>query len=145
MVTVERYGVLDSWVEELANSTPVIEVPIKPDYIPGFYLSIVVLSPRVDKPLGPDQVDLGKPTTVVQRSPFVLQEEPFESLGRRRTLHDRRSSLSKTFIKEMGLAKRKNGRMGRQNRLQQRRSGSWTSDDEYSLHDAALSWVFGVR
>ncbi|TQV66502.1 large extracellular alpha-helical protein [Exilibacterium tricleocarpae] len=61
LVTVERYGVLDSWIETLDTSTPVIEVPIKPDYLPGFYLSVVALSPRVAKPLGPDRVDLGKP------------------------------------------------------------------------------------
>jgi len=62
LITVERYGVLDSWVQELKGSTPIIEFPIKPDYIPGFYLSVVVVSPRVAKPLGPDNVDLGKPT-----------------------------------------------------------------------------------
>ncbi len=62
LVSVERYGVLDSWVQTLETSTPVIEVPVKPDYLPGFYLSVVVLSPRVDKPLGDGKVDLGKPS-----------------------------------------------------------------------------------
>lgn len=61
LITVERYGVLDSWVQTLETSTPVIEVPVKPDYLPGFYLSVVALSPRVEKPLGPGKVDLGKP------------------------------------------------------------------------------------
>ncbi|MBA3036499.1 MAG: large extracellular alpha-helical protein, partial [Desulfobacterium sp.] len=62
LVTIERYGILDSWIETLETSTPVIKVPIKPDYLPGFYLSVVAISPRVDKPLGPDKVDLGKPS-----------------------------------------------------------------------------------
>lgn len=62
LITVERYGVLDSWVKTLDTSTPVIEIPIKPDYLPGFYLSVVTLSPRVEKPLGPGKVDLGKPS-----------------------------------------------------------------------------------
>ncbi|MCF8049786.1 MAG: lysozyme inhibitor LprI family protein [Desulfobacterales bacterium] len=62
LVTVERYGVLDSWVEALSTSTPIIEVPIKPDYLPGFYLSVAVVSPRVAEPLGPGLVDLGKPS-----------------------------------------------------------------------------------
>ncbi len=62
LVTVERYGILDSWVETLETSTPVIKVPVKPDYLPGFYLSVVILSPRVEKPLGPNKVDLGKPS-----------------------------------------------------------------------------------
>ncbi len=61
LVTIERYGVLHSWVETLKTSTPVIEFPVKADYVPGFYLSVVVLSPRVDKPLGEGNVDLGKP------------------------------------------------------------------------------------
>ncbi|OZG75254.1 large extracellular alpha-helical protein [Hahella sp. CCB-MM4] len=62
LVTVERYGVLDSWLETLDSSTPVIEFPVKPEYLPGFYLSVVVVSPRVEKPLGPNKVDLGKPS-----------------------------------------------------------------------------------
>ncbi|MFH2043605.1 MAG: alpha-2-macroglobulin family protein [Pseudomonadota bacterium] len=62
LVTIERYGILDSWIETLETSTPVIKVPIKPDYLPGFYLSVVAISPRIDKPLGPDKVDLGKPS-----------------------------------------------------------------------------------
>lgn len=62
LVTVERYGILDQFVQKLDGSTPVIEIPVKPDYMPGFYLSILVVSPRVDTPppeLG--QVDMGKP------------------------------------------------------------------------------------
>jgi uncharacterized protein YfaS (alpha-2-macroglobulin family) len=61
LVTVERYGVIDSWTTNLATSTPVIEVPIKADYLPGFYLSVVVVSPRVAAPPEPGRVDLGKP------------------------------------------------------------------------------------
>ena len=35
LVTVERYGVLDHFEMTLADSTPVIDLPIKPDYLPG--------------------------------------------------------------------------------------------------------------
>ncbi len=62
LVSVERYGVIDCWIETLDTSTPVIEVPIKPDYLPGFYLSVVAVSPRVEKPRGQGKVDLGKPS-----------------------------------------------------------------------------------
>ena len=62
LITIERYGVIDQFVQNFDSSTPVIEFPIKPDYIPGFYLSVVIQSPRVEKPLGEGQVDLGKPT-----------------------------------------------------------------------------------
>ncbi|MBL1141031.1 MAG: DUF1311 domain-containing protein [Proteobacteria bacterium] len=62
LITVERYGVLDSWVQTLETSTPVIDVEIKPDYLPGYYLSVMIVSPRVEKPLGEGKVDLGKPS-----------------------------------------------------------------------------------
>ena len=61
LVSVERYGVIKSWVETLSSSTPVIEVPIEADFLPGFYLSVLVTSPRVAKPISPEKVDLGKP------------------------------------------------------------------------------------
>ncbi len=62
LVTIERYGILHSWVETLETGTPIIEFEVKPEYIPGFYLSVVVVSPRVQKPLKEGMVDLGKPS-----------------------------------------------------------------------------------
>lgn len=61
LVTVERYGVLEQRVEILEGSTPVIAIPVKPEFVPGAYVSVVVMSPRVEQPLK-DGVDLGKPT-----------------------------------------------------------------------------------
>ncbi|HJX33591.1 MAG TPA: alpha-2-macroglobulin family protein [Desulfatiglandales bacterium] len=61
LVTIERYGVLKHWVQTLETATPVIECQVEKDYIPGYYLSVVAMSPRVDKPLGDDEVDLGRP------------------------------------------------------------------------------------
>lgn len=63
LVTIERYGVMDSFVTTLEGSTPTIEFPVKPDYMPGYYLSVVVVSPRLEAPPAEEgQVDLGKPT-----------------------------------------------------------------------------------
>lgn len=62
LITVERYGVVDHWVETLDSGTPVIEFEVKENYLPGFYLSVVVMSPRVEKPLSANNVDLGKPS-----------------------------------------------------------------------------------
>jgi uncharacterized protein YfaS (alpha-2-macroglobulin family) len=62
LVSVERYGVLDSFVTTLKGSTPIIEISVKPDYLPGFYVSVVVVSPRVAGEVPPmGQVDMGKP------------------------------------------------------------------------------------
>ncbi|MDD2723228.1 MAG: alpha-2-macroglobulin family protein [Methylovulum sp.] len=62
LITIERYGVIDHFVQTFTTSTPVVEFKIKPEHLPGFYLSVVIVSPRVDKPLDLGQVDLGKPT-----------------------------------------------------------------------------------
>ncbi len=62
LVTIERYGVLRHWVQTLEGSTPMIEFEVKEDDSPGFYLSVVVISPRVEQPpLETGRVDLGKP------------------------------------------------------------------------------------
>ena len=62
LVTIERAGVIDKWVQVLEESSYVLEFEVKPDYIPGFYLSVVVMSPRVAPPPEDDRVDLGKPS-----------------------------------------------------------------------------------
>jgi uncharacterized protein YfaS (alpha-2-macroglobulin family) len=62
LVTIERYGVLAQWVETLESSTPVIEFDVGKDYLPGFYLSVLVMSPRVaGPPPAVGELDLGKP------------------------------------------------------------------------------------
>ena len=61
LITVERYGILKSWVKTFKNSVEVIEIPVEQDYVSGFYVSVMVASPRVDKPIDAKQVDLGKP------------------------------------------------------------------------------------
>lgn len=67
LITVERFGVIKHWVQTLAGNTPVIEFNVEPDFMPGFYLSVVVMSPRVAPvpgaaALDQDGVDLGRPT-----------------------------------------------------------------------------------
>lgn len=79
LVTVERYGVLKSWVEVLEGSTPVIEFPVEEDYLPGFYLSVLVVSPRVEKPPAAGQVDLGKPAFRIGYA-AVTVEDPFRQI-----------------------------------------------------------------
>ena len=67
LITIERLGVIKSWVQVLQGNTPVIEFPIEPDELPGFYLSVVAMSPRVapapgTDPIDANGVDLGRPT-----------------------------------------------------------------------------------
>lgn len=62
LITVERYGVISRWTKTFADSSEIVEIPVLPDYLPGFYVSVMVTAPRVEKPLGPQGEDLGKPT-----------------------------------------------------------------------------------
>ncbi len=78
LVTVERYGVITRRTETLATATPVIEVPIKPEYLPGAYVSVVVMSPRVSAPVK-DGVDLGKPTFRMGYATLAV-EDPYREL-----------------------------------------------------------------
>lgn len=86
LVTIERFGVLEQWVQTLDGSTPIVEFEVKPDYMPGFYLSVLVISPRVDAPppeLG--EVDLGKPAfklgyvSVPVRDPYKTLDVTIET------------------------------------------------------------------
>ncbi|HEY8522104.1 MAG TPA: MG2 domain-containing protein [Gammaproteobacteria bacterium] len=80
LVTVERYGVLERWVQTLEGSTPVIELEIKKDFMPGFYLSVLVMSPRVEAPPPePGEVDLGKPAFKIGYL-AVPVEDPYKKL-----------------------------------------------------------------
>ncbi len=67
LITIERYGVIKSWVQVLDGNTPVLDFKVEPDFLPGFYLSVLVMSPRVAPVPGAatfdaDGVDLGRPT-----------------------------------------------------------------------------------
>jgi uncharacterized protein YfaS (alpha-2-macroglobulin family) len=67
LITIERLGVIKHWVQTLSGNTPVIDFKVEPDFVPGYYLSVVVMSPRVapapgSSPLNEEGVDLGRPT-----------------------------------------------------------------------------------
>jgi uncharacterized protein YfaS (alpha-2-macroglobulin family) len=47
LVTVEREGVIESFVTEIAGSDPVIKVPIKDNYAPNVYVSVLAVRGRV--------------------------------------------------------------------------------------------------
>jgi len=70
LVTVEREGVIESFVTRLSGRKPVVKVPVGDTYAPNVYVSVLAVRGRVgDKPRGkgkPDEsvtalVDLNKP------------------------------------------------------------------------------------
>ncbi|MBI5617998.1 MAG: alpha-2-macroglobulin [Gammaproteobacteria bacterium] len=61
LVTIEREGVIDSFVTKLSGKSPVVEVPIKPNYAPNAFVSVLALRGRDDEVQPTALVDLGRP------------------------------------------------------------------------------------
>jgi uncharacterized protein YfaS (alpha-2-macroglobulin family) len=61
LLTVEREGILEHKVFELKGTAPAIELPIKEDYLPNVYVSVMLIKGRTSLPK-PSESDLGKPS-----------------------------------------------------------------------------------
>ncbi|MEC5163790.1 MULTISPECIES: Ig-like domain-containing alpha-2-macroglobulin family protein [unclassified Janthinobacterium] len=61
LVTVEREGIIDTYVRQLSGREPVLEIPVKPHYAPNVYVSVLVVRGRVAGVQPTALVDLGKP------------------------------------------------------------------------------------
>lgn len=76
--TIERYGVISKEIITLEGATPIIEVPITEDLVPGFYVGVSIFSPRIDKPLEDGSVDLGKPALRIGSTQIAVSEKAKE-------------------------------------------------------------------
>lgn len=61
LVTVEREGVMEAWVNPLSGKRPIIQIPIKGSYAPNAFVSVLVVRGRVGDVASTAMVDLGKP------------------------------------------------------------------------------------
>jgi uncharacterized protein YfaS (alpha-2-macroglobulin family) len=61
LVTVEREGILDAFVTSLSGSQPVVQLPVKPEYAPNVFLSVLAVRGRVGDVQPTALADLGKP------------------------------------------------------------------------------------
>ena len=61
LTTVEREGILDSFVHHVSGKDPVIEVPIKGHYAPNVFISALCVRGRVKGTEPTAMIDLGKP------------------------------------------------------------------------------------
>ena len=61
LVSVEREGVMETWVKKISGKSPVIEVPIKGTYAPNVFVSVLVVRGRLPWIKPTSMVDLGKP------------------------------------------------------------------------------------
>ncbi|HWX09624.1 MAG TPA: MG2 domain-containing protein, partial [Gaiellaceae bacterium] len=61
LITVEREGVIDSYVRTLSGKSPVVRVPVKGGYSPNVFVSVLAVRGRVGTPLATALVDLARP------------------------------------------------------------------------------------
>jgi uncharacterized protein YfaS (alpha-2-macroglobulin family) len=61
LVTVEREGIVDTYVRHVSGSEPVIELPVKGSYAPNVFVSAMLVRGRVAGVQPTALVDLGKP------------------------------------------------------------------------------------
>ena len=62
LVTVERAGVMESFVTEVTRDKPTITVPLKDDYTPNVFISALAIRGRVGDPKATSLVDLARPS-----------------------------------------------------------------------------------
>ncbi len=61
LLTIEREGILEHKVFELKGTAPAIEIPIKEEYLPNIYVSVMLTKGRTSLPKTGES-DLGKPS-----------------------------------------------------------------------------------
>lgn len=61
LVTVEREGVIETFVRPLTGADPAVEVPIRPGYAPNAFISVLAIRGRVGDVQPTAVVDLGRP------------------------------------------------------------------------------------
>ena len=61
LVTVEREGVRSSWVFDLTDQTPVVEIPLIEDDAPNVFVSVLLARGRIADKLDEKGLDFGKP------------------------------------------------------------------------------------
>jgi alpha-2-macroglobulin len=61
LVTVEREGILDTYVRQVSSGAPLITIPVKPNYAPNVFVSAMLVRGRVAGVQPSALVDLGKP------------------------------------------------------------------------------------
>jgi uncharacterized protein YfaS (alpha-2-macroglobulin family) len=61
LVSVEREGIIETFVKKISGKTPVIEIPIRKNYAPNVFVSALVVRGRISNIQPTAMVDLGKP------------------------------------------------------------------------------------
>jgi alpha-2-macroglobulin len=72
LVTVEREGIIDYYIKKIDGENPLVEVPIKGNYGPNIFISVLALRGRVGEPKPTGLVDLAKPSFKLGIAPLSI-------------------------------------------------------------------------
>lgn len=78
LVTVEREGILDSYVRQVSAGDPTVTIPVKANYAPNVFVSAMVVRGRVAGVKPTALVDLGKPAYKLGIAPIKVGWAPHE-------------------------------------------------------------------
>lgn len=78
LVTVEREGILNSYIRNLSGKEPVIEIPIESSFAPNVFVSVLAVRGRVDSPKETALVDLARPSFRLGMAQIRVGWKPFE-------------------------------------------------------------------
>ncbi|MDV6235058.1 MG2 domain-containing protein [Leptospira ellisii] len=78
LITVEREGILTSFIKTLSGKDPVIEIPVENAYAPNVFVSVLAVRGRVDSPKETALVDLARPSFRLGMAQIRVGWKPFE-------------------------------------------------------------------
>lgn len=78
LITVEREGIMDAYVKKLERNRPVVEIPIKENYVPNVFVSALVVRGRVPKTRPTAFFDPGKPSYKLGLTELQVGWKPHE-------------------------------------------------------------------
>jgi uncharacterized protein YfaS (alpha-2-macroglobulin family) len=78
LVTIERELVIESQVLEIQGSSSRIEIPIKPEYMPNVFVSVLLIQGRTEQSRADERQDIGKPS--FKMGYVKLSVSPFEKM-----------------------------------------------------------------
>jgi hypothetical protein len=62
LVTLEREGIIESWVDQVQGTADTVEIPITRDHIPNVFVSVILLQGRITEEGIPEKEDSEKPS-----------------------------------------------------------------------------------
>jgi len=78
LVTLEREGILRSYVREMNGKNPYLEIPIEKEFVPNAFLSVLAVRGRVGAPKETAIVDLARPSFRLGLREIKVGWDPYE-------------------------------------------------------------------